>query len=65
MNNLTPVIYGNGSQTRDFVNIKDIVYAHMLTMESNNTVGGIFNIGSGVPTSILDLVQTAKNTIGK
>ena len=65
MNNLTPFIYGNGSQTRDFVNIKDIVYAHMLTMESNNTVGGIFNIGSGVPTSILDLVQTAKNTIGK
>ena len=37
----------------------------MLTMESNYTVGGIFNIGSGVPTSILDLVQTAKNTIGK
>ena len=34
-------------------------------MESNNAVGDIFNIGTGVPTSILDLIQIAKNTIGK
>ena len=37
----------------------------MLSMESNNTMDDIFNIGNGVPTSILDLVQIAKNTIGK
>ena len=37
----------------------------MLSMESNNAVGDIFNIGSGDPTSILDLVQIARNTIGK
>ncbi len=37
----------------------------MLSMESNNTMDDIFNIGTGVPTSILDLVQIAKNTIGK
>ena len=65
INNLAPIIYGDGSQTRDFVNIKDIVNANMLSMESNNAVGDIFNIGNGVPTSILDPVQIANNTIGK
>ncbi len=34
-------------------------------MESNNTMDDIFNIGTGVPTSILDVGQIAKNTIGK
>ncbi len=65
INNKPPIIYGDGSQTRDFVNIKDIVYANMLSMESNNSVGEIFNIGTGIPTSILDLVQIAKKTVGK
>ncbi len=65
INNLAPIIYGDGSQTRDFVNIKNIIYANILSMESNNPVGDIFNIGTGVLTSILDLVQIAKNTFGK
>ena len=37
----------------------------MLSMESNNAVGEIFNVGTGIPTSILDLVQIARNTVGK
>ncbi|ALI36768.1 UDP-glucose 4-epimerase [Candidatus Nitrosocosmicus oleophilus] len=65
INNQSPIIYGDGSQTRDFVNIQDVVYANMLSMESNNAVGEIFNVGTGIPTSILDLVQIARNTVGK
>ena len=65
LNNISPIIYGNGSQTRDFVNIKDVVSGNMLAMESNNAVGEILNIGTGVPTSILDLAQTAKKIMGK
>jgi nucleoside-diphosphate-sugar epimerase len=37
----------------------------MLAMASNNAVGEIFNIGTGVPTSILDLVHIAKKILGK
>lgn len=37
----------------------------MLSIESHNTMNDIFNIGTGVPTSILELGQIAKNTIGK
>jgi UDP-glucose 4-epimerase len=65
INNQSPIIYGDGSQIRDFVNIKDVVYANMLSMESNNAVGEIFNVGTGIPTSILDLVQIARHTVGK
>ncbi len=65
LNNICPIIYGDGSQIRDFVNIKDVVYGNMLAMESNNAVGEIFNIGTGVPTSILDLLEIAKNIVGK
>jgi nucleoside-diphosphate-sugar epimerase len=65
LNNTCPIIYGDGSQIRDFVNIKDVVYGNMLAMESNNAVGEIFNIGTGVPTSVLDLLEIAKNIVGK
>ncbi len=65
VNNTSPVIYGDGSQTRDFVNIVDVVYGNMLSMESNNAVGEIFNIGTGVSTSILDLFKLAKKVLGK
>jgi nucleoside-diphosphate-sugar epimerase len=37
----------------------------MLSMESNNAVDEIFNVGTGIATSILDLVQIARNTVGK
>lgn len=49
------VIHGDGRQTRDFVNIKDIVQANMLAAESKNVVGEVLNIGTGKGTSILEL----------
>lgn len=65
VNNRSPVIYGNGLQTRDFVNIMDVVYGNMLSMESNNAVGEIINIGTGVPTTILDLVKFINKVLEK
>jgi UDP-glucose 4-epimerase len=51
------VVYGDGSQTRDFVNIQDIVQALMLVNEKECAVGQVFNIGSGNSTSILHLAN--------
>jgi nucleoside-diphosphate-sugar epimerase len=65
LTNTSPIIYGDGSQIRDFVNIQDVVYGNMLAMESNNAVGEIFNIGTGIPTSIMNLFEIAKKIIGK
>ena len=53
----TPTIFGDGTQTRDFVFVKDIVQANMLAMETAEATGKCFNVASGNSTSILDLLS--------
>lgn len=48
-----PVIYGDGTQTRDFTYVKDVAMANILAMESN--AEGVYNIAYGVQTSLNDL----------
>jgi nucleoside-diphosphate-sugar epimerase len=57
-------IYGDGQQTRDFVNVKDIVQANMLAMEEDAAVGQVFNVASGKPTSILQLLKALQSITG-
>jgi len=52
------IIYGDGSQTRDFVNVRDIVDAILVAMKNQKAEGEIFNIGSGKSTSINELAKT-------
>jgi UDP-glucose 4-epimerase len=61
LNKETATIHGDGTQTRDFVHVKDIVQANMLSMESNNAVGDMFNIATGNAISILQLLMTLKS----
>jgi UDP-glucose 4-epimerase len=49
-----PVIYGDGLQTRDFVNIQDVVEAILLATDSETAVG-VFNVATGIGTAIEDL----------
>ena len=51
-----PVIYGDGTQTRDFIYIDDAVKAFILALNNKNAVGRRFNIATGIPTSINGLV---------
>jgi UDP-glucose 4-epimerase len=46
-----PVIYGDGLQTRDFVNVQDIVDAISLAADSE-TAAGVFNVATGIETTI-------------
>jgi len=54
-NGRTPVIYGDGEQTRDFVFVSDVVQACMLAMKKD--VSGVFNVGTGVSYSFNDVVN--------
>jgi UDP-glucose 4-epimerase len=56
--NEPPVIYGDGEQTRDFVDIKDVVNGNMLALAKKGAVGEVFNIGTGVATRIRELAKT-------
>ena len=53
--NKSPVVFGEGSQTRDFVYVKDVVKAHMLAIEKSEATGEVFNLGSGKGISIREL----------
>jgi UDP-glucose 4-epimerase len=50
-----PTVFGDGLQTRDYVYVGDVVSANLLAAESD--AGGAFNIGLGVQTTVLDLVE--------
>ena len=50
-----PVIYGNGRQTRDFVYVEDVVEANLIAMGQD--AHGVFNVGTGIETSINELFQ--------
>ena len=49
-------INGNGSQVRDFIQVKDIAKANLAAMESN-VKKSFLNVGTGISTSINDLAK--------
>jgi len=52
----TPVVFGDGLQTRDFIYVKDIVAANLLAMDTPGAAG-VFNIGTGNRVSLLELLE--------
>ena len=60
---LPPIIHGDGSQTMDFVHVSDIARANILAAESEVT-DEVFNIASGVETSLTDLARRLAKTMG-
>jgi UDP-glucose 4-epimerase len=57
-----PTIYGDGLQTRDFGYVGDVVAANLAAVDS--PVTGPVNIGTGVETSVLELVQILRELGG-
>lgn len=52
----SPIIFGDGSQIRDFVYVKDVALANLAAMNSNVNEG-FFNIGTGETISVLELAE--------
>jgi UDP-glucose 4-epimerase len=52
-----PVIFGDGRQTRDFTYVENVVQANLLAAEAARAPGQVFNVGSGVAYSLLDLLR--------
>ena len=57
LDNKPPTIFGDGYQTRDFIYVKDIVAGNLAAMKSKDAPGGIFNIGTGQPTKLIDITN--------
>ncbi len=57
-----PTIFGDGEQVRDYVYVGDVVAANLLC--GPHVSGEIFNIGTGVATSVNDLFRIMRDIIG-
>lgn len=54
----SPTVFGDGTQTRDWVDVSDVVRANLLAAESD--LSGPINIGHGQETSVLDLLDALR-----
>lgn len=53
-----PVVFGDGSQTRDFVYVDDIVAANLAAARATSLRHDTYNIGTGFEVSVLELIAT-------
>ena len=51
------IVYGDGGQTRDLINVHDVVRANLVASEHPDAAGKIFNVCTGVETRLLDLLD--------
>jgi UDP-glucose 4-epimerase len=58
-----PTIFGDGRQTRDWVDVSDVVRANLLAADSE--LSGPVNIGHGEETSVLELVDALNEVSGR
>jgi UDP-glucose 4-epimerase len=62
LNDETPIAYGYGTPTRDYVHVADVTRAFLLA--ANNEHPGTFNIGWGRETSVLELLDVLQRAAG-
>ena len=62
-NNKTPVIFGDGTQSRDFIYIRDNARASVLAMEKGKS-GEAYNIGTGISTDFNSIYKIIKEEMG-
>ncbi len=65
LNNNPPLIFEDGLQMRDFVDVGDVVQANLLGLDNDSVKNMYFNIGSGKPINIQNLAIKIAGALGK
>lgn len=60
-----PVIYGDGTQSRDFTYVDNVVEANLLACTAKNVAGEVFNIACGKRYTVLQLAEIINKILGK
>lgn len=61
-------VLGDGSPSRDFLHVEDLVRAHLAALKLNaihSSEARLFNVGTGKPTSTIEFVESAERAIGR
>jgi len=61
----SPVIYGDGLQSRDFTFVANVVEANLLACQAASVAGEFFNVACGRRFTLLDVLQTISEVMGK
>jgi len=64
MNDLPPIVFGDGQQTRDFTEVRDIVRGILLSSECEAIIGETVNIAAGREVSINEVAQIILTSLG-
>jgi len=59
-----PVIFGDGSQAYDFVHVGDVARANILALKSDSSTDRNYNVGTGIKTTIKELVDALLEITG-
>jgi dTDP-L-rhamnose 4-epimerase len=65
LNERAPLVFEDGNQTRDFVDVRDIARCCALALQDGGADGRTLNVGTGRPTSIADVAQVIARGLGK
>ncbi len=61
-----PIIYGDGTQNRDFTNVRDVVQGITKAIQHEEKLGAtVFNIGTGRATSLLEIISALETAFNK
>ena len=65
LNDRPPLVFEDGEQTRDFIDVRDIARCCALALERDGADGRTLNVGTGVPTSIVEVARVIAAGLGK
>jgi dTDP-L-rhamnose 4-epimerase len=65
LNDQRPLVFEDGRQQRDFVHVQDVADAFLASLESDQPIWDVFNIGSGRPITIAEMAVVLANTLNK
>jgi len=63
LKNQQPIIFGDGSQLRDYIYIKDVVDSNILIIENQEIKNQEFNVGTGITTSTQEIFDKLKKIL--
>jgi UDP-glucose 4-epimerase len=63
LNGERPIVFGDGTATRDYTFVSDIVAANLAAAD-NTGAAGAFNIGTGVESSVLEMIEALRKAAG-
>jgi len=65
LNDHAPIIFEDGLQSRDFINVRDVAEANLLALKSDKANYEVLNVGSGNGISVLDIANILIDRVGK